>query len=138
MGLVRFFLGVGFFGLGFFRLFVCFDGFFRLVYLDSISPEEKESFDYLQKNTPDRLIYPTVHPAMRIEPRNQKEVLAIGQKAAYFTGTSHFVNIVENGGLHGYDGIIRLMEFIVDAYQNSKDASKLITIKGMNAGVCCL
>ncbi len=110
----------------------------REVYLDSISPEEKESFDYLQKNTPDLLIYPTVHPAMRIEPRNQKEVLAIGQKAAYLTGTSHFVNIVENGGLHGYDGIIRLMEFIVDAYQNSKDASKLITIKGMNAGVCCL
>ena len=110
----------------------------REVYLDSISSEEKKSFEYLQKNAPDLLVYPTVHPAMRVEPRDQKEVLAIGQKAAYFTGTDHFVNIVENGGLSGFDAIIQLADMIIDAFQNPKDASKLITIKGMNAGVCCL
>ena len=108
------------------------------VYLDSISEEEKEVFAQLQQRHSGLLLHPTVHPNMRVAARNQPQILAIGQKAAYFTGTSHFVNVVENGGLHGYDGISALCDLIIDAYINPKDASKLITIKGLGAGVCCL
>ena len=38
---------------------------------------------------------------------NEENVLAIGQKAAWFTGTRHFVNLVEGAGLYGFDGIRR-------------------------------
>ncbi|NCB32546.1 MAG: nitrogenase [Erysipelotrichia bacterium] len=108
------------------------------VYLDAIDPAEKEAFTWLQRHARDLILHPTVHPDMRMEPRDHKDTLAIGQKAAYFTGTNRFVNIVENGGCWGYDGIVHLAAMISDAYMHPKDASKLITIKGLGAGVCCL
>ena len=30
-----------------------------------------------------------------------EKLLAVGQKAAYFTGTNYFVNIIEGGGMTG-------------------------------------
>ena len=65
-----------------------------------------------------------------------KKTLAIGQKAAYFKGTGNFVNIVEGGGMYGYDGIVRLAELIRDAYENEKDTKGLIGIKGLGCGCC--
>ena len=61
-------------------------------------------------------------------------MLAIGQKAAYFTGTSHFVNILEGGGLYGFDGICKISEMIRDAYLNEKDTKSIIQVKGWG---CC-
>ena len=41
---------------------------------------------------------------LRFIPRNESDrlgrILAIGQKAAYYTGTDRFVNLIENGGLY--------------------------------------
>lgn len=48
-------------------------------------------------------------------------MLAIGQKAAYFTGTSHFVNMVEDGGLYGYGGILELAAMMEEAAGEEKD-----------------
>ena len=57
-------------------------------------------------------------------------VLAIGQKAAFFTGTPHFVNMVEDGGLYGYGGILELAGLMQEAAMEEKDAEKLIQVKG--------
>ena len=55
-----------------------------------------------------------------MKPRNESDVLAIGQKAAWFTGTRHFVNLVEGAGLYGFDGIRRMAELMTEAWQEEK------------------
>ena len=111
------------------------------VYLDGIG-EEKADFEALQREAPDLMLYATVEVKMRFlhgedAGAGGEHFLALGQKAAYFTGSDNFVNIVECGGLYGFDGIIRLARGMEDAYLHKKDARRLIQIKGFGGG-CCL
>ena len=107
------------------------------IYADSISAGDKSAFLWLKENFPEIEIFATVHPKMRVLPRESCEkTLAIGQKAAYFTGTQNFVNIVEGGGHWGYDGILKICDEMEDAFLNEKDAKKLIQIKGLGCGCC--
>ena len=107
------------------------------VFADSLMPEEKEDFALLQKRFPDLLLEPTIHSMMRIYPRKTAvKTLAIGQKAAYFTGTEHFVNIVEGGGLYGFDGISQLAQLMEEAFITRSNTRELIQIKGMGCESC--
>lgn len=109
----------------------------KRLYTDSFPAEEKEIFLWIKENAPDIEVYPTVHAAMRVQPRKSEEkVLAIGQKAAYFTGTDYFVNVVEGGGFWGYGAVLKLVELMCEAYETSKDTKSLIQIKGMGCGNC--
>ena len=113
------------------------DAGFRVekVYLDAITGEEKADFEYLQKHYPTLLLYPTVHSGMRFMATKKSGTgLAIGQKAAYFENTNHFVNVVEGGGMFGYDAVFHTLELMMDAYLNEKDMRSLIQIKGMGCG----
>lgn len=110
------------------------------IYADTISAEEEDVLAWLRKNCPEMLLCPTVYHKMAVLPRTWyqekgKKVLAIGQKAAYFTGTPYFVNMVEDGGLYGYGGILELADLIREAAGEEKDAEKLIQVKGW--GCCC-
>ena len=108
------------------------------IYLDAVPAEDKPAFDWAKENLPELLFHPTVHPAMRVRPRGGGEtVLALGQKAAYFSGTDRFVNMVEDGGLHGYEGIIKLAGLMADAAAHPKDARSLIGVKGLGCGGGC-
>ena len=60
--------------------------------------------------------------------------LAIGQKAAYFENTNHFVNVVQGGGMLGYDAVLHTLELMREAYLEEKDMRSLIQIKGMGCG----
>lgn len=107
------------------------------VYADSFTGDEKEDFETLKQEAPELLLYPTVHTCMRVAPRkNEEKILAIGQKAAYFSGTDYFVNIVEGGGMYGFDGILKLTELMCQAFREPKNARALIQIKGMGCGCC--
>ena len=59
------------------------------------------------------------------------KILALGQKAAYFTGTDLFVNVVENGGMYGIDGIRRTAGYMIDAVKHPKEAKAFIQQKGL-------
>lgn len=107
------------------------------VYLDAINEEERGAFGWLRTHVPELMLRATIHPKMRVLPRAGREpVLAIGQKAAYFTGTRHFVNIVEGGGMYGYDGIARLAGLMTGAYLEERDARSLIQAKGLGCACC--
>ncbi|MCI6909310.1 MAG: nitrogenase [Clostridiales bacterium] len=124
--------------LGLARL-LCEAGFaVREVYLDTILPSERPAFDWLREHAPALALRPTVSPAMRVEPRKVPGTLAVGQKAAYFTGTDRFVNVVEGGELWGFDGIARLAALLADAYRTPKDTRGLIQIKGLGCGGGCM
>ena len=102
------------------------------IYVDSFIAEEQEDFNWLKENYPDIKIYATVHVKMRfVDRKSDDKILALGQKAAYFTGSNNFVNIVEGGGMYGFDGIVKLADLMIDAFLNEKDAKKLIQFKGL-------
>ena len=110
------------------------------VYVDGIPGGDRAAFDHLQKEPPDLMIYPTVHPGMRFARTANEEdgkfVLAIGQKAAAFDNTNHFVNVVEGGGMTGYEAVTRTCALIRDAYTNEKEMRELVQVKGLGCEVC--
>ncbi len=135
------------------------------IYADSFVPEDKENFEWIRERYPDMVISATVRPAMRyvhgmhgngsgqqrISEGDEadgdgtdsaavsgisEKILAVGQKAAYFAGTDHFVNVAESGGYYGYDGIVRVMELMEEAFLNTKDRKELIQMKGYGCESC--
>ena len=107
------------------------------VYLDSISPEEKPAFDWLKLHHPDLELRATIQTKMRVLPRGTEgKVLAIGQKAAWFSGSRNFVNMVQGGGLWGFDGIRGTMELMTEAFLEEKDHEDLIVRKGWGCESC--
>ena len=107
------------------------------IYMDSFSPEEKRDYQRLKQMAPELTVCATIHPGMRVFPREYKEkLLAIGQKAAYFHQTPYFVNMVEGGGLYGYEGICTLSEWMMEAYREPKDTRDLVIRKGLGCESC--
>lgn len=107
------------------------------VYLDSISPEEKPAFDWLKLHHPDLELRATIQTKMRVLPRGTEgKVLAIGQKAAWFSGSRNFFNMVQGGGLWGFDGIRGTMELMTEAFLEEKDPEDLIVRKGWGCESC--
>lgn len=107
------------------------------MYADSFLPDEEEDFLWLKEHAPWLMIYATIHVKMRVLPREYEgKILAIGQKAAYFTGTPYFVNMVEGGGLYGFSGICRIAEQMREAYLQEKDTEDLIIRKGLGCDSC--
>ena len=107
------------------------------VYLDSISPEEKPGFNWLKLHHPDLELRATIQTKMRVLSRGTEgKVLAIGQKAAWFSGSRNFVNMVQGGGLWGFDGIRRTMELMTEAFLEEKDPEDLIVRKGWGCESC--
>lgn len=104
------------------------------VYADAISGEEANTRDWLKENAPDLKFRSIVNFRGRVNPRDEAEkaggnLLAIGQKAAYFTGTRHFVNIIYQSGLLGYRGISELCRLMADAMDNEKVTEEFIQFK---------
>ena len=107
------------------------------IYLDSISPEEKDVFFWLKENVPELKLISTIRPEMRVRTRcPENKILAIGQKAAWFTGSRNFVNMVQGGGLYGFDGIRRTAQLMIEAFEAEKDPEDLIVRKGWGCESC--
>jgi hypothetical protein len=114
----------------------------RRIYVDGIPGGDRAAFDSLQKEHPDLMIYPTVHPGMRFarnanaEAQGEGKVLAIGQKAAVFEDTNNFVNVVEGGGMTGYEAVTRTCRLMREAFLEEKEMRELVQVKGLGCEVC--
>ena len=107
------------------------------VYLDAVTGEEKKVFEDLKAQYPTLELFPTVHASMRFLARKEpSDYLAIGQKAAHFLNTRHFVNVVEGGGMLGYQAVLKTLALMREAFLEEKDTRNLIQIKGMGCGGC--
>jgi hypothetical protein len=125
--------------LGLAALFISHGIRVRAVYADAILPEEEKALEYLQANAPDLPLRATINFRCRTAPRDEAEkeggsLLAIGQKAAYFSGTKHFVNLIQNGGLWGFSGIVKLCRMAEEAAGTESDVQGIISVKGWG---CC-
>ncbi len=123
--------------LGLARLLISHSFSVDTVYLDSITPEERADFLWLQKHAGTLLIRSTIQPQARVRNRGRSEKhLAIGQIAAWMEATPHFINLVEGGGLWGFDGICRIAGLMTDAFLTKKDARDLVPRKGLGCESC--
>ena len=109
----------------------------RRIYADAFAPEEKGDFEVIRERFPDVKIFPMTQPGMRVAGRNAEQFLAIGQKATYFTGTRHFVNLVENGGLYGFKGIVKIARMMTEAFETEKNPRDFIEIKALGCAENC-
>lgn len=105
------------------------------IYGDAIVPDEKDDLEWLRKHFPDLPFRSTANFRARFYARDEADenggkLVAVGPKAAYFTGTKHFVNMLENNGWYGYDAVAELADAMIDAYQNEKDTEAVIQVKG--------
>lgn len=118
------------------------------VFLDAVLEEEKEAFDWLQKNAPDLELVSTILPKMVLYGRGQAiptpdhsadtgPVIALGQKAAWFCQTGHVVNMIEGGGLWGYQGLRVLCSLLEEASRRVLDYKQIIPRKGMGWPSLC-
>ena len=107
------------------------------VYLDGVSPEEEQEFYWLSKHAPKLELRATIQPKMRVLPRNHEgKMLALGQKAAWFTQSPYFVNVVEGAGWYGFDGIRKMAELMIRAYEEEKEVEDLVVRKGWGCESC--
>lgn len=71
-----------------------------------------------------------------VDAQGEDKVLAIGQKAAAFEETRRFVNVVEGGGMTGYEAVTRTCRLIREAFREEKEMRELVQIKGLGCEVC--
>ncbi|MDD4396630.1 MAG: nitrogenase component 1 [Sphaerochaetaceae bacterium] len=102
------------------------------VYLEGFNGEEKDDFEYLKKNFPAIQIIKSSHPDLPFDRPNQvqDDVIAIGQKCAYYENTEHFVNLIADGGHYGFEAIDSLSRDIISAFNERKPVKDIITVKG--------
>ncbi|MBR5066881.1 MAG: hypothetical protein IKZ76_05510 [Lachnospiraceae bacterium] len=120
---------------------LCENGFnVTRIYSDAFSKKEKDAFNELCKLNPNLEIFPSMDPTMLLasdeNTESDSEYICIGQKAAYFCQSRKFVNIIEGGGMYGFDGIANLCKLMTDAYNNPKDLKLTISHKGLACESC--
>ena len=107
------------------------------VFLDAVAPEEQTALDWLRENAPELKLTSIILPDRRVADRTrQGKTLALGPKAAWFTSTEYFVNIVQGGGLWGYAGIRTLGKQMVEAFHQPKDTRDIVPRKGLGCSSC--
>ncbi len=100
------------------------------IYADGFEAVEKDDFYYLKEHYPQLQIFSVNNFKMRFNHYSTgTKVLAIGQKAAYFTDTPYFVNTINNGGFYGFNGILKMLDLIIEAFLKEKDTAKLVQKK---------
>ena len=107
------------------------------VYSDAVMAGDERAFSWVREHRPDLLVSAMVDFRLRLRDRDAdgrarargEKFIAVGQKAAYFTGTDHFVNMIANDGLLGFSGISRLADLLVDASRTERDARTVIQVK---------
>ena len=111
------------------------------IYADTIAPDDEQNFRWLQRCAPSIRLYPTKHPAMRTQPREHLDAsgrlpIALGQKAAYFTGTHHFLPEIEAGGHYGLEAIHWLQTTLSRAALLETDPEPILKKKAWGAPSC--
>lgn len=127
--------------LGITRLLITHGINVKCVYLDAILEEEREAFEWLKVNVPALPLISTILPPMvhlgRDQIADDGNVIAFGQKAAWYEQTGHFVNMIEGGGLWGYQGIREICSLLEDAARTELDRMQIIPRKGMGWPSMC-
>lgn len=109
------------------------------LYCDSFLSADKTDFEILRKKAPGILVHPTTVLEMRFATPAEKrdDIVAIGQKAAFFTGATHMLNMIEGGPWWGHGGVRSLALALAAAAREPVDVDRIISVKGYGCNGCC-
>ena len=97
-----------------------------MIATDGCAGHEKEYRERLLELNADVLIEnPVSHNAVAF-PHEGKQLLCIGFDCGYMTRSKKVVNLMQDEGMFGYDGICRLMNMVEDAFRNNADVYTMI------------
>ena len=112
------------------------------VYADACAPQESDAKKAWEADAALRgyetEVLPMIDFRMRYEPRNaalreDTKLLALGQKAAFYSATEHFVDLIYQSGLLGYRGITILCEQMRTAVAGARDTKDAISVKAIGS-----
>ncbi|MBR5753288.1 MAG: hypothetical protein IKX83_02260, partial [Clostridia bacterium] len=108
------------------------------VYADACGPMDEAAKDAWEtlaaRHCHDAETLPMIDFRMRCVPREDDpeaggKSLALGQKAAYYRNTGHFVDLIYQSGLLGFRGVTELCERMRDAAEQEKDLEAVLSVK---------
>lgn len=98
----------------------------KYIYEQKLLPTDKENFEWLQEHHPEVNILQPKDPKVTVSETYGKGALAIGFRAAYLSGAQHLLDISDQHGLFGYQGIMDLMLMMKEASQKDVDLKKIL------------
>jgi hypothetical protein len=109
----------------------------KRIYLDAFGGEEKEDYEWLKEHGKGIEVIKASNPSLPFDRsrEEQENVLAIGQKCAYYEHTSHFVNLIADSGHWGFEALDNLAAEIVSAVREKKDTESIVSVKGWGCKV---
>lgn len=97
-----------------------------MIAADGIAGHEKANHEKLLEIVPEvQIINPIHHNAVKFGHEGDHH-LCIGFDCGYMTGSKKVVNLMQDEGLYGYDGICRLMDMIIEAYHGDANVETMI------------
>lgn len=97
-----------------------------MIAADGAPGHEKANHEALLEIAPDVLVEnPVSHYAVTF-PHEGEPYLCIGFDCGYMTGSDKVVNIMQDEGFYGYDGICRLMDMVKEAFHGTADVKTMI------------
>jgi hypothetical protein len=102
------------------------------LYVEGCATDDLDDFKWLQKYRPNLKLQCPSNPSSLFKHKEGKvnsSIIAIGQKAAFYDSTDHFVNLIEGSGYQGFDGLSHLLSDVKDAFYNVKDTQSIISVK---------
>lgn len=104
----------------------------KLLAFEKPLPVEKEDFEWLKNNAPHLEIANPLHSdSPKFEYYSYSDCLCIGFDCGYMTGSKHVMNLMEDEGNFGFDGVLNLTKQIKHAFINETNVENLITEAGL-------
>ena len=98
-----------------------------LVMADTVKGIEQEAYEYITKYHKNVTIVNAVHPELvKNAYRGKEDYLCIGLDCGYATDSDKVVKLMLDEGLFGYYGVEKLMDEMMNAYENGTNVKEMI------------
>lgn len=92
---------------------------------------DKKHLDWILEYHSEVEIFQSEHHRAALFDRRMEESLAIGIEGAYLAGSKYVVDLFNDEGMFGYDGIVQLMDKLAQAAEKPVDLEKRINSYGL-------
>ena len=101
------------------------------VYADDVTAFEKDSYEWLVANAPQVEMIPAADHNRINRVEEEQDCMAIGYNAAYILKAKNVVDLIQDEGMFGYNGIVKLMEKMTKAYVEPMALKEIIDREGL-------
>ena len=101
------------------------------IFADKPGKNQEDILEKLLTECPQLELMTPQHPKTMLRGENLCETFAIGFEGAYIMQCRYVLNLFSDEGMFGYDGVIRLIQMMQDAYKNPVSLQELLDNYGL-------